>query len=402
MSSQPNPVDPTTTNLNPVPNVNLTPINAEISASAGIPKYTANPPPNPEIPTPIPAVNVNPAPNAENPEEDSEIPAPVIPDPAVAPEELEETAAPAAPEPEAPETPEELEENKEKPEVDEAPPTPSDSDSEEEPEPEEPPAAPEEPAPAAPAPSIQMGGALDSKLEQRIRAELPIFAEDSGVNGETIIKNVAKYIKNLKSAEYKQYLNALENLYSKVGKRAKIYNENNTVYLITSSASDISKKSNIIESVKKPKLVDINVKLDEARRSGDFETFETFRIYKLLVNHRNDLYNEEAQEDDEKIQEYELFLNKLEHRSLENDVIIVNTSRYTVPQILVDNINTANIKKLDDYNALMEQIRNKKLNIDKDLKTNIKEYLEQPKISVNEIKNKKQINFAILELPSAA
>ena len=406
-----NPVNPAPAppTVNPVEVANPAPptVNPEELANPAPPAVNPEELANPAPPAVNPEEHANPAPPTVNPEEPAEaaLDAPPEEEPAEAaldapPEEEPVKAALDAPPEEEPaeaaldappeEEPAEAEENPEdEPEEDEEEP----AEAEEEPEPTPNPL----PKPSPPSPPSQMGGAVDSKLEMRIRAELLEYNEDDNVNTETIVKNVVKYIKNYKSSEYKQYLNALENLYSKLGKRAKLYNTDDAVYLINANASDISKKSNIIDSIIKPKIADIDKVLEDAKSKNDLESYETYRIYKHLVNNTN--LENEYDDDDEK--QAELFLNKIERSSTENDVMIVTSSKYTVPQSLIDDMNSTNMQKLEEYNNIIEQIRNmKSKSLDKDLKQVIKSYFEHQKVSTKEFKNKKHINFVILKLPS--
>jgi hypothetical protein len=235
---------------------------------------------------------------------------------------------------------------------------------------------------------------MDITTEEIIQQSIEL-SDGQTIDLPTVIQNVIKYLNNLESPAYKKYQQQLESLYSKLNKRAKLFNSPDAVYLLSINAKDDFTEDDIIASVNKPRYGDLLSLLEFTKYDNDRTEYESYRIYKLLAEDKikGDVASSSSSSNTRSI-----YLSKYKNAEIEANC-------YSVSDTLVEEINKFNALQLDEYNTLIEKIKTSVDSSDKkltsSLKDDIKRYLEQRKMpqnvedSLNKIKNSKTIDFVI-------
>lgn len=262
------------------------------------------------------------------------------------------------------------------------------------------------------------------------------------IDKEKIKKQVRKYIDNYNSQEYNDYKNGFytKELYSKVNKNNHIVYKNGYVYLVKTSQKqekETKKKTNDknehIMKVKMPKYKYIKdeIKTLNSNLKSTKEKLDKLYIQlKTKTKHTNDEITEfnklkklytTTLEDIETINIYNTVINdikldgtkSIQHinltSNLNSNYEYIEKKSYNIPVNIIDSINSIQHEKLNEYNRLMKMLKNDPS--DKNIKSNIKEYLQKYHVGNTEnselnkeinkkiSKQDKYIDYIVTDLP---
>lgn len=252
------------------------------------------------------------------------------------------------------------------------------------------------------------------------------------IHKDIIIQQVNKYISNYYSDNYKKYKKNFAALYQKYSnKKYRIDNQKDSV--IVAKLENPNKKStksdNMVYELKKPKyiyynLIDMKLEISNARNELQFkyqklinkievlpdekaefeksrkrfikllETYYIYNLYDIKINNKN--YNNTMDITFQNIIEYSNDNNNLEKK------YILDGNIYKISNNLIESINKENKNKLDEYNKIINKLKNINNIKDKVLIDEIKNYID--KTNIKNIENQMrlitktqetQINFIV-------
>jgi hypothetical protein len=285
---------------------------------------------------------------------------------------------------------------------------------------------------------IQEGG---SKLS--LENIEPLISNSIYIRKDVVIKQILKYINNLYSQEYKDYIKTIELLYSKAGKKNKIIRNGNNIYLVSSSnpEGDFSKYSmkitkpiysNIDELLIKTRNLVSSLKLDvetkhfklqsehpnsiiPTEQTKDFETlknkysiileeYECYRVYNILVKNLEGITINPQSYTSVILQN--IIKTTSEQERGFNDILFGKS--YIIPLETITQINKHNAEHSIQYQSIIEKLKNNTRDSKKqdNIKDEIKAYLEDKnekiiKDTLETIKTKQntKIDYIIVKMP---
>jgi hypothetical protein len=274
------------------------------------------------------------------------------------------------------------------------------------------------------------GGLTDITEEYKIN--WLVTSDEELVGKEKIIERVKEYITNYKSVEFEQYKQDFKKLYQKYSNKRHIINETEDTIVVVKN----TEKQEVVMKLAKPRYIfyNNNEKLFHMKRDISNER----KILKLeydKLSSRVDVMLEERKDFEKQrkkfidlLERYYIFtlyhtkINNINEQNKQKILIqdtilvtkgddehkILNGELYLIDNTVIDQINTVNAAKLDEYNTLVSKMQSvKDISKDKEIITKIKDYLkrEQNIELNNQLKTLKKeqdivINFIVSKLPS--
>lgn len=250
------------------------------------------------------------------------------------------------------------------------------------------------------------------------------------IDKDKIIKTVEHYVENYRSKSYQEYKSGkmTNKIYSKIGKKYNLLNEDNFIKLVD------AKTKKTIENVKKPKYLFIFDKLDELgemknilKKELDLEYNELLSSKTKLdtgkdkVNFKDRLSEFEKMKIEyikllENIEVYKLYylivnnvkikdVKSIAHSKMaeyyNNDNLIFEKKTYKIPESLINDYIESQGDMIDKYNKLLTLMKTNEVK-----KKDIKNYLEESnkirknyKKEINKYLIDNEIDYIVTELP---
>jgi hypothetical protein len=273
-----------------------------------------------------------------------------------------------------------------------------------------------------------VGGTLD--LDYKIN--WLVSSDDKLVIKEKIIQRVKEYISNYNSEEFKQYKQDFKNLYQKYSNKRHIINLTEDKIIVLKN----TEKQEVVIELTKPryifynkdyKLLHMKREISNERTSLKLEYNKLSSRVDVTLDERKD-FEKQRKHFIELLERYYIFT--LYHSKINNindtdkqkiliqDIMIVtkeddehkilNGELYMINNTIIEQINSINASKLDEYNTLVSKMQSiNDIEKDKDIIEKIKQYLkrEQNIELNNQLKNNKKeqdnlVNFIVSKLPS--
>jgi len=275
-----------------------------------------------------------------------------------------------------------------------------------------------------------VGGATDADY----KIKWLVSSDEELVGKEKIIQRVKEYIVNYNSEEFKQYKQDFKNLYQKYSNKRHIINPTEDKILVVKN----TEKHEVVMELSKPryifydkddKLYKMKQEISNERKSLKLEYDKLSSRVDVTLDERKD-FEKQRKYFIELLERYYIFtlyhskINNIDdtdkQKILIQDTMIVNKGDdehkilngelYMINNTIIDQINSVNASKLDEYNTLVSKMQSvKDIGKDKEVIEKIKQYLkrEQNIELNNQLKNLKKeqdivVNFIVSRLPSSS
>ena len=258
-----------------------------------------------------------------------------------------------------------------------------------------------------------------------------VSSDDELVGKEKIIQRVKEYIANYNSEEFKKYNKDFKNLYQKYSNKRHVINQTEDKILVVKN----TEKQEVVMELTKPRYIfyDKDHKLYKMKQEIGNERKRLKLEYDKLSS-KIDVELEERKEFEKQrkkfidlLERYYIFtlyhskINNIDNTNkqkiLIQDTLLVSNSDeehkilcgelYMISNTVIDQINSVNASKLDEYNTLISKMQSvKDIGKDKELIEKIRQYLKRDQnIELNnQLKNNKKeqdnlVTFIVSSIP---